>query len=322
MSKKSDLPFGSEFSPSQIKLPILLEMIEQNTGDWRDLEAAILEKFFKKHGQSDKAKADNNRGKLANNCKLGLIAYQIIERNGEFTEFGRSLYEKRKDDKELYSTLARHILLNLHGMNLVSCIQDMTAAGEVVNLTTLREGLADRGIHYPSGGKHPSMMRLWLDKAGVFVGGRWQVDEIKLRAVLGTDKSQFDVLADLTTEQRTFVRALANTGVQTPQPANEITKLASATYGVKFPEKSLPKLVLDALVSAGYITADKTTGGRGAKPFLVAPTEKLVADIVNPLLDQLVKQTDPKLRQLLKKLLTDILVEIKSKRSTYCWIGP
>jgi site-specific DNA-methyltransferase (cytosine-N4-specific) len=81
---------------------------------------------------------------------------------------------------------------------------------------------------------------------------------------------------------------------------------------VKFPEKSLPKLVLNDIEKAGYITMQKTTGGRGAKPFLVAPTEKLIADVVTPLLDQLERQTDPKLRQMLKKPLNEILNELTS----------
>lgn len=313
MSKKSDLPFGSEFSPSQIELPHLLELVEANQGNWRALEADILAYYFTKHGQAGLDEADNyNRGKLANNCKLGLIAYQIIDREAQFTPFGQSLYDLRHDEPKLYDALAKHILLNLNGMNLVQCILDMTTAGEEVNLTTLRDGLAARGIYYPPGGKHPSIMRLWLAKAGIFVGNRWQIDELRLQDVLGINPDQFEVLAGLTQEQRAFVRALANTGVTTPQPANEIARLASVTYGVRFPEKSLPKLVLDALVKAGYITTEKTTSGRGAKPFLVAPTPKLMRDVITPLLDQLVNQTDPKLRQLLKKPLSEILGEIKS----------
>ena len=310
----SDLPFGSEFSPSQIELPVVLDLVKKHEGDVRGLEAAILKRYFSSHAEGrEDAEGTYNRGKLANNCKLGLIAYKIIDRSTNFTAFGKELYKLRADEKKLYSTLAGHILLNLNGMGLVQGIQSMTVAGEEVNLSTLRDGLAARGIHYPSGGKHPSMMRLWLAKAGVFVGSRWQIDELRLQEVLGTGSSEFEALAHFTSEQRAFLRALANTGIATPQPANEIARLAAATYGVRFPEKSLPKLVLHALVEAGYITADKTTAGRGAKPFLVAPTDKLVADIIGPLLDQLKDQTDPKLLDLLKKPLETILAEMKSE---------
>ena len=305
MSRKSDLPFGSEFSPSQIELAHVLELAEREGGDWRAFEVTVRAAYFEEHSTSD-----YNRGKLANNTKLGMIAYGIIDRNATLTDFGCELIALKDDVPALYRHLAKHILLNLHGMTLVRCIQDMVAAGEVVSLTTLREGLAARGVHYPSGGKHPSMMRLWLAKAGVFVGSRWQIDAHRIEDILGLNPDEFEVLADFTPEQRAFLRALANTGTTEPQPANEIVKLATATYGVKFPEKSLPKLVLHALVEAGYITAEKTTTGRGAKPFQVRPTDKLIADVVEPLLEQLKDQTDSKLLALLRTPLADILAEL------------
>lgn len=306
--KKSDLPFGSEFSPSQIDLGRVLEFADLHGGDWKAFEEAVKTAYFASHKTDD-----YNRGKLANNTKLGMIAYGIIDRDANLTPLGKELHGIRKDKAKLYGRLAKHILLNLHGMSLVRCIQDMMASGEVVSLTTLRDGLASRGVHYPSGGKHPSMMRLWLAKAGVFVGKRWQVDPHKVEDILGLHPDEFEKLGDFTLEQRAFLRALANTGITDPQPANEIVKLAGATFGVKFPEKSLPKLVLQALQDAGYITATKTTSGRGAKPFLVAPTAKLIADVVEPLLEQLKGQTDPKLMALLRKPLADILKEMKSK---------
>lgn len=308
MAERKELPFGSEFSPSQVELPILIELATLHEGDPKALQKAIQERFFASHGGGD---ADNQK-KLAMNCRLGMKAYGLIDEDAALTDFGRELVALKDDEPKLYETLARHILLNRHGMGLVQCIRDMTAAGDAVNLTSLREALAARGIDYPRGGKHPSIMKLWLEKAGVFVGGRWQIDDLRLRKVLGTSPDDFGVLARFTPEQRAFLQALANTGITEPQPSNEIAKLAAVTYGVKFPEKSLPKLVLNALVDAGYITVTKTTEGRGAKPFMVAPTPKLVADVVMPLLDQLKDQIDPKLQDLLRKPLAEILVEIDS----------
>lgn len=310
---KSDLPFGSEFSPSQVELPDLLQILEDHDGDLPAIETAIRQTYFHSHGGSDPARAAANQKTLAMNCRLGLQSYGILDEDGQITPFGQELVARKGNDANLYEHLARHILLNLHGMSLVRCIQDMVAAGEAINLTTLRDALAARGVHYPSGGKHPSMMRLWLERAGAFVGKRWQVDPHRVQSILGINPDEFAVLADFTAEQRAFLRALANTGETDPQPANEIVKLATATYGIRFPEKSLPKMVLRSLEDAGYITATKTTTGRGAKPFLVAPTPKLIADVVNPLLDQLKGQTDPKLLSLLRKPLSEILDEMDSK---------
>jgi len=309
MSVKSDLPFGSEFSPSQVDLSTLLALVAKYDGQQAAMQDAIQKKFFSKHGGGN----PKNQRTLAMNCRLGLKAYGIIDKDAHLTDFGKQLIALSDDEAAMYEALAKHIMLHLHGMALVQCIRDMVSGGQEVNLTTLREGLAERGVNYPSGGKHPSMMRLWLEKAGVFVGGRWQVNEIRLKKVLGADPDDFAILAHLTTEQQAFIKALANTGIATPQPANVITKLAAATYGVKFPEKSLPKLVLHALVEAGYIKTTKTTEGRGAKPFLVQPTPKLQVDIVLPMLEQLKQRTDPKLLDLLRRPLSDVMAHLDSK---------
>lgn len=309
MTQRSDLPFGSEFSPSQVDLRTLLDLAVEHEGDAKALQVAIQARYFSAHSLGN----ENNQKKLAMNCRLGMKAYGLIDEDANLTVFGRDLNSYKGDEAKLYGVLARHILLKLKGMALVQCIRDMTVAGEAVNLASLRQSLADRGIHFPPGGKHPSMMRLWLERAGVFIGSRWQIDDLKLRAVLGTNPADFGVLGHFTNEQCAFLLALANSGSNDPQPANELVKLAAATYGVKFPEKSLPKLVLNALVDAGYITATKTTGGRGAKPFLITPTDKLAADVITPLLDQLKDQTDPKLLDLLRKPLREILIEIASE---------
>lgn len=312
---KSDLPFGSEFSPSQIKLPELLEIVSRHPGNPQALEAEILRTYFAGHGSagSDEAARDYNKGKLANNCKLGMIAYGLIDREARFTDFGGTLFALRNDEAALYTELAKHILLNLKGMALVQCLLDMVAAGEEITLDTLRVALEERGVKFPKGGKHPSMMRLWLAKSGVIVGSRWQVNTIRLREVLGVDPDDYPALARFTPQQKAFLLALANSGVTDPQPANEIVKLASATYGVRFPDKSLPKDVLHALEAAGYIVATKTTSGRGAKPFSVAPTAKVSAEIIGPLLDQLKGQVEPKLLDLLTKPLSTIMQEIGSE---------
>lgn len=306
--RKSDLPFGSEFSPSQIDLPRVLELAAKHGGNWKAFESAVREEYFENHRTSE-----YNRSKLANNTKLGMRAYGIIDENARLTELGKELHEIRGHEDGLYERLARHILLNLYGLTLVRCIQDMAAAGETVTLTSLREALAVRGVHFPSGGKHPSMMRLWLAKAGVITGGRWQVDEGKLKEILGQGSEVFDALGTLTPEQKAFLRALCNTGTAEPQPANAIARLATLTYGTKFPEKSLPRMVLNGLVDAGFVNVTKTTTGRGAKPFMVEPTKKLVAEVVEPLLQQLARRSDPKLLPMLRRPLSEIRAELKSK---------
>lgn len=304
----SDLPFGSEFSPSQISLLEVLDLAKRYAGDVEGFETAIRALYFEDHATSE-----YNRAKLANNTKLGMIAYGLIDRQVNLTEIGTKLYELRKDEHALHRELARHILLKLRGVTLVQCVQDIQTSGEKVDLVKLRQWLGERGIHFPSGGKHPSIMRLWLEKAGVFTSG-WTVDEVALKQIMGVGSEEVEILAGFTAQQGAYLKALANLPGEGPYRSNQVADLAAAIYGVRFNEKSLPKDVLYPLERAGYVTLARGTkaAGRGAKPFTVKPTVKLVADLVSPLLEQLEKQTDKDLRPLLRKPLSAVLGDLRS----------
>ncbi len=64
---RSDLPFGSAFSPAQIDLPVLLDLAHRHGADWKGFEEAVRDSYFAEHRTSD-----YNKGKLANNTKLSL----------------------------------------------------------------------------------------------------------------------------------------------------------------------------------------------------------------------------------------------------------
>ena len=311
---RSDLPFGSEFSPVQIDLPVLLELAHRHEADWRGFENAVRDRYFATHETSD-----YNKSKLANNTKLSMRAYGIIkERDTTLTEFGAALYDLRDDEFILYVTFAKHILKNRHGMTFVQCILDMHAAGEGIDLNKLRQWLRERGISVPRGGKHMSTLRLWLERAGVFVSG-YRVNQTRLNEILGLNVEEFETLATFTPEQRAYLKALANVGGGEPYSSNDIEKLAAATYGVSFNEKNLPKQVLYPLRDAGYIFIERGTkkAGRGAKPFLVNATEKLTTDLIAPLIEQIEQQTHADLWPMLRKSLKEIYRDLESEDRHY-----
>ena len=311
---RSDLPFGSEFSPVQIDLPVLLELAHRHEADWRGFENAVRDRYFATHETSD-----YNKSKLANNTKLSMRAYGIIkERDTTLTEFGAVLYDLRDDEFTLYVTFAKHILKNRHGMTFVQCILDMRDSGEGIDLNKLRQWLRERGISVPRGGKHMSTLRLWLERAGVFVSG-YRVNQTRLNEILGLNVEEFETLATFTPEQLAYLKALANVGGGEPYSSNDIEKLAAATYGVSFNEKNLPKQVLYPLRDAGYIFLERGTkkAGRGAKPFLVNATEKLATDLIAPLIEQIEQQTHADLRPMLRKSLKEIYRDLESEDRHY-----
>lgn len=313
MSKTtSDLPFGSEFSPSQVDLPGLLEIVAANEGDIPAIEAAIRSAYFASHGSKNPAKADSNQKTLAMNSRLGLQAYGVIDGDGNLTTLGSDLRSQATNAPALYQAFARHILLNLNGMRVVQCVQEMLAAGEAVTLEALESGLRQRGMAIAKISRHLSSMKLWLEKAGV-VGKTWQqIDTIKLKDALGAEPDDFESLSELSPAQRAFLRALANTGETKEQGADGVRDLAESLYGLVLPKKSFAGQVLKPLEDAGWIAITKTTEGRGAKNALIAPTAKVEKEIIEPLLQQLAGQVDAKLLELLRRPLATILAEMDS----------
>jgi len=69
---KSDLPFGSEFSPNQIDLPVVLDLIDQCGGDKEGFEAVLKETFFRANKTSER-----NKQKLAMNLRLSVTVVQV-----------------------------------------------------------------------------------------------------------------------------------------------------------------------------------------------------------------------------------------------------
>ncbi len=305
--QKSDLPFGSEFSPSNIDLKTVLEFAAEHGGDNKAFEGAVHDAFFseKKFPETN----EYNRRKRANNTNLGMRAYGIVDNNANLTIVGKELYDLRDKPEQLHDRLAKHILLNLYGTTLVQTIQDMQAAGEDVSLNSLRAWLGDRGVHFPRSGKHASMMKLWLEKAGVFSSSGWRINEARLQEIRGIGTEELEALAKLNPGQRFFLRTLLNLSATGGMPASEIEKLATATYGFKYNEKGLAKDILYPLEKAGYILVEKTTR---AKSPTIKPTDRLLQEVFEPLLMQLEKQTAEDLRPLLRKPLVEIVKELRS----------
>ena len=51
---ETNIPFGSEFSPSQTELPQLLVFCKTYSGNKIEIESKILDTFFANHGNGNK----------------------------------------------------------------------------------------------------------------------------------------------------------------------------------------------------------------------------------------------------------------------------
>lgn len=229
------------------------------------------------------------------------------------TELGQRLAEKAEQSnyEELYADFARHILLNLRGLDLIACVDDLVERGETPTKALIVKELSKRNIYHPPNGTHANGMRQWLEQAGLVEKGHWVANKSRLQELFGISTQEIDVLAGLTKEQRDFAKAF--TRLNTDQElSNKVAQYATTLYGTEFPEGGLPQSVLFALGDAGLITYKKTTTGQGAKPYIVYATDKLRNELIEPLLDTVEQSAGIQYRTLIRKKYADILVDLKS----------
>lgn len=319
---KSDITFGSEFSPAVIDLPVLLELVEKNQPKRDALQSAIDKKFFPGKGKN----ADPKKT-LADNTILSLRAYGIINISEDdvsqygLTDFGQALYQARKSQGKLRDMMGQHCLTELPGLVVVNCIQDMIVAGDALKKITIIRALRERGLHYPENGKHLNVLRQWLQFAGVLnpnqdkTGeGLWTPNEKRLVELIGVGGDEIEKLSDLTPAQFDFARAFALMGVD-ESTASSVRDYAVTLYGTLFPEGGLPQSVLKQLEEADLLTMKKTTSGRGAKSHVVRATKTLKNKFLLPILEQCRTAVGPGFKQLVRMSYDDILKALQSKNT-------
>jgi site-specific DNA-methyltransferase (cytosine-N4-specific) len=311
VTKKSEIPFGAQFSPNQIELSKILQIIQDNRGNRNKITATICDEFFSAHTQTQNLK-------LAGNTVLALQAYGLLERDHAIpTKLAEELLSFTTTPQILYERFAKHILIDLKGITFVETLLIMQTAGEEINLHTLSRRLEQRGLHVPRGAVHLSSMRLWLAQAGIFDktanGSRlYEVNQPRLKQILGIGLDAIDKLTQLSVAQRAFLRALMRITEPGPLIANKIADLASMLYAVEYNHKELPKSILFPLRDLGYIEITKSTSGRGAKPYEVLRTDKFYQEISEPILAAAAERADLVPRELFERPLSQILSDLRS----------
>ena len=162
-----DIPSAQNFSPAEIELPRLLELVHANSGNRKALSEAIRVEFY-----ADRSIPTKGQGTVWQNVTTGMVRYGVINDQADPTDLGKELHKIRKDDQRLYRTFAKHLLLHVSGVVLIECLLDMHRAGEIATLPSIREALEERGVHTSTAGKSISLLRAWLAKAGLLVSVR------------------------------------------------------------------------------------------------------------------------------------------------------
>ena len=288
---ESDLPFGDAFSPAQLdvdtggytKLAAVLNLAAEHEGEEAKFKSVVAERFFEDSGTS------NERARLV---VLGLKdqGYQLVTDDFYFTALGERLYDLKDDEDQLYREFARHILLNLHGRQVVDIIRDLKSAGQDTTADDIKDALNRYyDIRVGETSNHWSQMRGWLAEAGILNTGSpyYEINTSRLNEILGLTAEELEALEELTDEQRAFLRALAVINPDEAIENTEVRKLATNIHDQDIPQAKITENILDPLAAVGYL---KVTSQRGS-PNLIETTESFDAEVLEPILEQYTDRT-------------------------------
>jgi site-specific DNA-methyltransferase (cytosine-N4-specific) len=280
-------------------------IVREAQPDRERMTKAIGQRFFAKSPDND----------IAENTIYALSEFGLLDKPKEdttraaLTTLGELLTQRAEahDIDGMHAEFARHILLNLHGLELLQCVDDLAARGTKLTKATISRELQYRGHHIPTNGTHLNGMRQWLEQAGLVLPRSWRADPERLKWLLGNvDPEDIDEYAQLTPEQRAFAVAFARLNVDEAL-SNRVAAYAHDLFGVDYPEGGLPQSTLFALQDVGLIICQKTTSGQGAKPYVVKPTEKLRNKYLEPIFNAIESSAGIQYRKLIRMPYLTIL---------------
>ena len=300
--KENELPFGSQFSPNKVDLQDVLRFTGENEGKpISEFVPLLADRYFSSSSTPEK---------MAGNMKIALTSYGIVtDGDVSFTDMGRELFEIQ-DAEELHAAFAKRILLYMNGLKLIETLRQLDLNGETATNRSVNGALIAQGFQLRQTSNNAQVMKLWLEKARVLDG--WRINETRLAEMIGIESEAIGPLRELPPDQYYFLLALCNAASDIPLVATDVRDLATATFNFEFDEKAFANNVIKPLHDKGLILAEKTTGGRGAKPYMVSLTEKTKQEVIGPLLDQFKDQVGSPLLEAYCKTFSVLREEIDS----------
>jgi site-specific DNA-methyltransferase (cytosine-N4-specific) len=210
MPPTSQIPVGSQFSPTLIDLPALTAVLVSHSGDREALIEAVNNAPVRLGDRTPETRR-NRSLPLEAAVQYGLLA----PTSWTVTDFGRSLSELPHDEQ--FRAFARHILLNLGGLRVVQGTEEMIAEGAKITGDTLARHLTSQGFFVAEHNTAINTLRMWLARAGVFPlsgkgGAAWTPDRRAIESLIGLDKEGMEALAAFRDEQKAFCQSARITG--------------------------------------------------------------------------------------------------------------
>jgi site-specific DNA-methyltransferase (cytosine-N4-specific) len=315
-SNELRVPFTQQFTPEQTPMENLLILLENLGNSSQELKVLIANTFFKN-------KADPE--KLAGNTIISLKTYGIINKeNNSLSDFGLDLVTNRTELEKVYEMLAKHILVNMHGIEIIETLREMKKAGLSIQLNTLPDELQKRGIKAKNNSSDLSGLFGWLRKAKIL--NNYEINESVYESIVGIKIKTIESLMHLDQGQIGFLRALVAMNVDDWTPYNSVCKYAENLFSgeIKYNWKNIMNDVLKPLQENDFIEIrkkekqdSKTPEGRGGRTSDIKPKSKFFKEVAMPILEALYSSAGfQEIRDIRSKPLSEIIQDARQTKDT------
>lgn len=293
------LPIANDFSPGApahdpISLPVVLKLVKEANGRTAQVEAIRAHYFANAAARQPDAKGRmTQQRQLASNVLIGMDSFKVYNEQAEtLTVLGEELLAA-PSEAEANRLFAKHILLDLHGIEILRIIRSMTSSGRAVTKTTLVEELNRHGFVTKAGtpistsSKNHLIYLLWLRKAGVLASSGYAIDDEVLKSLVGASVDDANKAIELTARQKVFAAALRrdfDVSGSRDVFVKDLRAICQATHPSVFKRTDdLRRAVINPLVADGWLTHSETAGGRsqgrgrGGGSGTVRATDQLIA---------------------------------------------
>ncbi|HEX8583326.1 MAG TPA: restriction endonuclease [Allosphingosinicella sp.] len=327
-------PIANDFSPgtpasNPISLPVLLNLVKTASGRSAQVEAIRAYYFADAAALQPSAEGQlTQQRQLASNVLIGMDSFRVYDEESEqLTVLGEELVAA-PSEQDANRRLAKHILLELNGLEVLRILKAMASSNRSINKASLAEELNRRGFVTKAGtpisasAKNHLIFLSWLRKADVLPSRGYAVDEDAVRLLTGRSIGDANQAIELTDRQKIFAAALRRdldvNGFRDVQ-VRELRAVCQATYPSVFKRTDdLRRAVVNPLVDGGWATHSETAGsrsqgrGRGGSSGTVRATEQLAAIDPSYLGLASLGGIPGEVRRHLRRPLSDIMSELTS----------
>jgi hypothetical protein len=269
-------PIANDFSPgtparNPISLPVVLKLVKGSPGRAAQVEAIRAHYFADAAAKQPDAQGQlTQQRQLASNVLIGMDSYKVYDEQAEqLTPLGEELLAA-PSEAEANRQFAKHILLNLHGFEVLRILGSMTSSGRPVNKASLAEELNRHGFVTKAGTpiststKNHLIFLSWLRRADVLPARGYTINEAVVRSITETSIEDANKAIELTDRQKVFAAALRrdfDVNGTRDVFVRDLRAVCQATHPTVFRRTDdLRRAIISPLIERGWITHSETAG--------------------------------------------------------------